>query len=221
MKIAHRGASGYELENSFTSLRKAIELGADIVEADVQMTKDDVPIICHDKLLDRTSNTSGYTTDLTWEEISQSVRLNNGEKLPSLEEFCQYIRDKNTILYLDVKPFGDEGRILEICKRHLKTDQFLFGSFHNHSIRHVKQLDGNIQTVMIIEGNPIDIKMVIKNSGCDIVGMGFDTIEEDSIVLAQELGKKVFTWTVNDKREIERAKLLGVDGITSNYIDRI
>ena len=196
-------------------------MNADIIEADVQLTRDDVPIICHDKLLDRTTNTSGYTTDFTWIEYEKSIRLKNGEKVPSLEDYCKILKDEKPKLYLDVKPFGDEGRILKICKKHLRTDQFLFGSFHNHSIRLVKQIDPAVTTVMIIEGNPIDIKMVIENSGCDVIGMGFDTIEEDSVLLAQEMGKKVFTWTVDDSREIARAKALGVDGITSNYIDRI
>jgi len=196
-------------------------LNVDIIEADIQITKDEVPIVRHDKLLDRTTNTSGYTTDFFWKDYENSIRLNNGEAVSSLEQFCQFITDKKQMLYLDVKTYGNEADIISICKRYLSHDQFLYGSFHYHSIKLVKQIDPAVNTVMIIEGNPINIEQVIDNSNCDVVAMGFDSIEEDSVPVAQEMGKKVFTWVVNDQREIARAKKLGVDGITSDYPDRI
>ncbi|MEQ8521965.1 MAG: glycerophosphodiester phosphodiesterase [Vicingaceae bacterium] len=219
--MAHRGASGHELENSMASFKKAVELGADVIEADIQLTRDDVPIVFHDKLLDRTSNASGYTTDFTWSEFESGIRLKNGEKVPTLEEYCLQIKSLKQLLYLDLKVFGTEGLILRTCQKFLNNDQFYFGSFHNHSIRLAKQFDPGITTVMIIEGNPIDMSLVVQNARCDIVAMGFDSIEEDSIPLVQEMDKMVFTWTVDDPREIARAKSLGVNGITSNFVDRI
>ena len=220
-KIAHRGASGHELENSMSSLNKAIELGVDIVEADVQVTKDDVPIIFHDRLLDRLTNTSGYTYDFTWKEYQKDIRLKNGESVLRLEEYCEVIKATEQKLYLDIKTLGNEAEILEACLQILPKDKFLMGSFHNHSIRLIKYMDSEVATVMIMEGNPINIEKVIYNASCDIVALGFDSIEEDHIKVAQELGKKVFVWVVNDEREIQRAKNLGVDGITSDFPDRI
>ena len=203
------------------AFRKAIALDVDVIEADVQMTLDGIPIIRHDKLLDRTTNTSGYTWDFTWKEFESNIRLKNGEKVSSLEAFCQEIRDKKQQLYLDLKTYGDEDVILKTCLKHLRKDQFYIGSFHNHSIKLIKQIDPEVQTIMIIEGNPIHIEKVISNTNCDVVAMGFDSIEEDSIQVAQEMGKKVFVWTVNDAREIRRAKDMGVNGITSDFPDRI
>lgn len=203
------------------AIKKAVDLDVDIIEVDVQITRDDVPVIRHDRLLDRTTNTSGYTTDFFWTEYEKSIRLKNGEKILSLEELCFYISQKRQKLYLDVKTFGNEASVLNICLKHLRTDQFYYGSFHNHSIKLVKQINPDIQTIMIIEGNPINIQMVIENAGCDIVAAGFETLEEDTVQLVQELGKKIFTWTVNDIREIKRARELGVDGIVSDYPDRL
>jgi glycerophosphoryl diester phosphodiesterase len=203
------------------SLKRAVDLDVDIIETDVQLTRDDVPIIRHDRLLDRTTNTSGYTTAFTWAEYEASIRLNNGEKVPSLEDYCKFLSGKRQKLYLDVKTFGNEAAILDICQKHLPTDQFYFGSFHNHSIKLVKSIDPSVKTILIMDGNPIDIQMVVENAGCDIMALGFDTLEEDVVSLVQELGKQVFTWTVNDSREIIRAKNLGVDGIVSDFPDRI
>lgn len=175
----------------------------------------------HDRLLDRTTNTSGYTTDFSLDYFKKNIRLNNGEEVPTLEKFCEIISNANAALYLDIKNLGVEGKILSICHKYLTNKQLYFGSFHNYSIKLFKQIDASVQTVMIMEGNPIDIVQVINNSACDVVAMGFETIEEDSIKVAQELGKKVFVWVVNDPREIKRAKELGVDGITGDYPDRL
>ncbi len=180
-----------------------------------------MPIIFHDRLLDRNTNSSGYTFDYSWTDYLEKIRLNNGEHIPSLEDFCREISQSNKRLYLDVKPLGYERSILDICHKYLDNDQFFIGSFHNHCIKLIKQIDPGVQTIMIMEGNPIDIVQVIENSGCDVVALGFDSIEEDSIYVAQELGKKVFTWVVNDSREIDLAKSYGVDGITSDYPERI
>ena len=125
LKIGHRGASGYEFENSMAAFVKAVELDIDMIEVDVQLTRDDIPIIHHDRLLDRTTNTSGYTPDFTFAEYEKSIRLKNGEKVVSLREFCEYIRDKSQQVYLDVKTFGNEAEVLRICRRYLQKEQYL------------------------------------------------------------------------------------------------
>ena len=221
LKIAHRGASGYQDENSMASLLMAIELNADIIEADVQLTKDGVPVIRHDKLLDRTTNTQGYTWDYSWEYYQKNIRLKNGEPVCSLDQYCEAIAPHRQILYLDLKTFGAESVILDTCLKHLPEDRFIIGSFDYKSIVHVKKLDPRVKTVLIVEGNPISVEEMIQNAQCDILALGFDSIDPEVVKKAQSLGKKVFTWTVNHPLEIERAKSMKVDGITGDYVDRI
>lgn len=203
------------------SLLKAIELNADVVEADVQLTKDGIPVIRHDKLLDRTTNTQGYTWDYTWEHYLKNVRLRNGEPVCSLDEFCETISRHKQILYLDLKTFGAESVVLETCLNHLSEDRFIIGSFDYKSIVHVKKLDPRIRTVLIVEGNPINAEDMIQNALCDILALGFDSIDPEVVKIAQGMGKKVFTWTVNHPLEIARAKSMKVDGITSDFVDRL
>jgi glycerophosphoryl diester phosphodiesterase len=203
------------------SLLMAIELNADIVEADVQLTKDGVPVIRHDKLLDRTTNTEGYTWNYTWEYYRKNILLKNGEPVCSLDEYCEIIAPHRQILYLDLKTFGAESVILETCLKHLPEDRFIIGSFDYKSIVHVKKLDPRVKTVLIVEGNPISVEEMLQNAKCDILALGFDSIDPEVVKKAQNLGKKVFTWTVNHPLEIERAKSMKVDGITSDYVDRI
>jgi glycerophosphoryl diester phosphodiesterase len=221
LKIAHRGASGYELENSLTSLYKAIELKADVIEADVQLTKDKVPVIFHDRLLDRTSSGEGFLADYTVNELKENVLLNNGDRISSLEEFATIVAKHKVKLYLDLKVTSDLDIIVEVALKHLTQDQLIIGSFHYKAIKEIKQNFPAINTVMIIEGNPIDIERVMENSECDVVAFGFDSIEKEEIERVQKMGKKVFVWTVNHPLEIQMAKDFKVDGITTNYIDRL
>ena len=66
---AHRGASGYAPENTLDAFRKAVEMGADGIELDVQMTKDGELVVIHDETIDRVSNGKGWVKDYTYEEL--------------------------------------------------------------------------------------------------------------------------------------------------------
>ena len=191
-KIAHRGASGYALENSPEAFRKAIELGVNYLEADVQLTADNIPVVIHDKLLDRTSNGKGYVWEHTWDQLCSTVKLNNGENIWSLRELAQFVFDTNSKLYVDLKSFDAEKMVLDIISSVLTTTQFIIGSFHYPTLKNIKLLNSEITTVMIIEGNPIDIERIVENTQCDIVAFGFDSIAPDSVQRVHNLGKKVF-----------------------------
>lgn len=221
LRIAHRGASGYEAENSLSAFKKAVAMGVDYIEADVQLSKDGVPIIRHDKLIDRTTDHEGYTWEHNYADFKAFIKLSNGETVLSLDELCAFVSTHDVKLYMDLKTFGSEELIIETCMKHLAVEDFIIGSFHSPTIKHVKHLNPNIQTVLIIEGNPIDMDIILDNSECDIVAFGFDSIDLASVEKVKARGKKVFTWTVNHPREIQRAKTFPIDGITSNFPDRI
>ena len=83
--IAHRGASKEALENSFEAFELAIEGGSARIELDVRLTKDCVPVVMHDKTLERTANSQSMLEELTYAELSKCL-LKNNEKIPTLEE---------------------------------------------------------------------------------------------------------------------------------------
>lgn len=103
--VAHRGDWRNFPENSIAAIESAIEMGADVVEVDVQRTKDGVLILMHDQTLNRTTTGRGRVDETTWEEI-QKLYLRNGaairtmHKVPSLEEALLYSRDR-VMLNLD------------------------------------------------------------------------------------------------------------------------
>ena len=132
-----------------------------------------------------------------------------------------YVASENVRLYIDLKTFGKEEALLQMLLAKLSPEKFIIGAFHSGVIQHLKQLNKAIQTVWIVEGNFINLEKEITDCGCDIVALGFDSIDEATVKKIQQLNKKVFTWTLDDPREIARAKAMGIDGITSNCPDLI
>lgn len=94
---AHRGASGYAPENTLDAFQKAVEMGADGIELDVQMTKDSELVVIHDETIDRVSNGKGWVKDYTYEELKK-INFNKThleytkEEIPTLEQVYRLIK---------------------------------------------------------------------------------------------------------------------------------
>ena len=119
LNIAHRGYSGKFDENTMIAFRKAIEYRADGIETDVQLSKDNVPVIIHDETLDRTTDGRGYVKDYTLAELKR-FRTKSGEEIPTLKELLELVVDSNLeVLNLELKnsifPYeGLEEKVLKM-----------------------------------------------------------------------------------------------------------
>lgn len=103
--IAHRGASDYAPENTLGAFRKASELGANMWELDVHLTKDGACAVCHDHLVDRMTNGSGAISDMTLEAV-QAFQVRGGERIPAFTEVVQLAQELSAGLYVEVKGDG-------------------------------------------------------------------------------------------------------------------
>lgn len=111
MVAAHRGDSYNYYENTMEAYRAAIESGADMLEIDVHLTKDMVPVLIHDHTVDRTTDKKGLVSEMTYEELRQ---LNAGGKedqqtIPTLEEFLELISETKILLNLEIKEYYQDG----------------------------------------------------------------------------------------------------------------
>jgi len=104
LKIGHRGAKGYEPENTLRSFQKALELNVDAVELDVRRTKDGAIVVIHDAEVDRTTNGKGLVSELTLKEIKE-LDIEKGEKIPTLEEALDFL-DKKVKIFIELKEIG-------------------------------------------------------------------------------------------------------------------
>jgi len=151
--IAHRGASGYEPENTLRSVKKALELGADTVEVDVHASRDGYMVVIHDARLERTTDGKGYAKDMTLKELKK-LDAGLGEQIPTLEEVIQLVKGKARLV-VELKVPGTEERVLQEIKENLLEDEAVITSFYHPVIRRVKELNPNVQAGVIIASRPI------------------------------------------------------------------
>ena len=163
---AHRGASGYAPENTLDAFQKAVEMGADGIELDVQMTKDSELVVIHDETIDRVSNGKGWVKDYTYEELKK-INFNKThleytkEEIPTLEQVYRLIKPTNLTINVEIKTGivfypGIEERVLELTERLGMKERVIYSSFNHYTIRKIKELDPQAKTGMLYEDGIID-----------------------------------------------------------------
>jgi glycerophosphoryl diester phosphodiesterase len=238
--IAHRGTPGLAPEHTIPSYELAKKFGADYIEIDLQMTKDQVLVALHDNTVDRTTNGAGKVRDYTWEEIKQlnaiaSFKSNDDShySIPSLEEIFQTFGD-SVNYYIETKsPHkypGMEKELLTLLSKYhlLDPDQnnglppVILQSFSEDSLRTIHQMDPTIPLIQLIKKKDIHpiTSQQIENWKQYAAGIGVDftDISKKDIDLIKQHGLLIHVFTINDKKEMERFISYGVDGIFTDHI---
>ena len=152
---AHRGASAYAPENTIPAFMLAHKLGAEGIEFDVRMTKDGIPVICHDQKIDRTSNGTGFVTDLTLEELKQFDFGYADEfggkfrdtKIPTLEEVYEAVKPTGMIINAELE-FNELHvnmipSVHELTLKYGLENTVIYSCFSPHLLEEMKRYDSN------------------------------------------------------------------------------
>jgi glycerophosphoryl diester phosphodiesterase len=240
--IAHRGASGYAPENTLPGLIKAIELGANYLEIDVHQSRDNFIVVIHDFDVDRTTDGSGLVKDMTIDEIK---KLDAGTwfdpifaetKIPTLPEVIDVI-SPNVNLIIEVKGGseeypGIEENIVSIVKQNRIESQVIFKSFNLEVLELFKKLAPEIPRlyVFVLHFSELNLTLDKWIDFTDIYDNPADAqyfqahrwfITESLIEKAHANSIKIIVWNVNTEDEIKSILNLGVDGIETDYPDRV
>jgi len=215
--IAHRGASAYEPENTLRSVKKALELGADMVEVDVRASRDGHIVVMHDPTVDRTTNGKGFIKDMTLKELK---KLNAGleETIPTLQEVAEMIRGK-AHLVVEIKVPEIERKILQIIKESELDRQVLITSFYHPILKRVKKLEPTIWTGVIVASRPIRAAQLALDANSNVLFPKHVYVDPQMVKEAHEHNLAVYPWTVDTLNEIEPLIKMGVDGIVTNKPD--
>ena len=223
IKIGHRGANGYELENSIASFKKARELDVDMIELDVQCCASGELIVMHDKKIDRTTTGSGYLSDLTLTDLQQ-YQLNNGEPIPTLRNVFDFI-DKKIAIDIEIKGQECAQKVIDLIGEYVSRGwqykHFLVTSFDHHQLQHIQQHAPEIPLGVLIVGMPLDYATCATELNATTIVACKDFINQVFVDDAHKRGLKIFVFTANEPDEITCLKKLGVDGIISDYPDRL
>jgi glycerophosphoryl diester phosphodiesterase len=150
LNVAHRGASAYEPENTLRSFRRAIELGADMSELDLHLSKDGSLIVMHNYTVDQTTDGHGAITDMTLEQIKR-LDAGRGEQVPVLQEVIELVRGRNG-LYIELKAKGTPLATVDMLRKNGFTarSQVILGSFQPALVRETKELAPELAASLLV-----------------------------------------------------------------------
>ena len=219
LRIGHRGAGGYRPENTFASIEHAITLGCHFAEVDVRRTADGTLVLLHDEQVDRTTNGMGFIADFTLEE-TQKLDAGSGQKVPTLEETLAMASGRIGLIL----EFKVPGLAYDACAT-VRGSGFvgpvIYASFLHEELQHVRRIDPQALTLALFKRLPEDPGATALNLQATHVGVRIDAVTKPIVQSLHDSGVMVFVYTVDKPAAIKRTKLLGVDGIISDFPDRV
>jgi len=240
LKIGHRGAKGYALENTLPSIEKAIALGVDMVELDVRITKDKHPVIIHSIRLGALNKKYSRVSRHTLGEL-KALKIKGEGTIPTLGEVLEVVNNRIGLnLELKVK---NSAQVVVQTLRDYKVDfaKIMIASNHPSEIKAVEALEPNIATALVFRSvNAFNLWFVldflailflpltkyyiawlVKSCRADYLNINYRLLDRKKVALLKKQGVKICAWTVNSQRKIDYLKRLGIDGIITNYPDRL
>lgn len=228
VNYAHRGASEYRPENTLISFRHGLELGANGIELDLQVTKDGKIVIFHDGTIDNKSNGTGKIADYTYAEL---LKMDfggwkgaefTGTPICLFEDFAKEFLGLDLTFAIELKAPNIEAQTLEIIEKYKKHDHIYISSFQYDILKNLRKIDKKIKVSWLIQ-EPITKENILKLlaiGGTQICPEAKDATAE-SIALAQHYGLGVRLWGVTDEDIMQKVYDLDTEGMTVNFPDKL
>ena len=220
IKIGHRGAKGFVLENTISSIEHAIKLGSESIEIDVYRCNSGEIVVFHDETLERLAKLNERIEDLNLTEI-QEVRLEGELYIPTLKEVIE-ITNGRVKINIELKGANTTKGTFDLVSKALdspnwKHGDFLISSFIAEELIKYRELDTDILIGVLTESSPLDVIPLAKSINAYSIHPDFKNLKKEEIQAIQKEGFKVFAYTVKTTLEEQRMKKMGVDGIFCDY----
>mgnify|MGYP000285864326 CR=1 FL=1 len=215
--IGHRGTKGLgsAYENTLKGIGYALNLGVDLVEVDVRLTKDKIPIIMHDENFSRVANVPLKPKEMDYEEIKAKIRIGGTEPVPSLSEIIDYVNGKCG-LFIEIKEAEAVNPVLKVLEKHGYPTWAAIVSFHEEVLEKIAHIKPEIVTGLIYAKPPGKI-VEAKRLKAKIVLPHFRLATAKAVAFAHKLKLKVVAWTVNKPEQIIKLAANKVDAIATDY----
>ena len=231
LRIGHRGAAAYAPENTLASFRRAVELGADGVEFDLHRTRDGRFVVIHDDAVDRTTDGHGKVDALAFEELrrldagSWKGREFAGERIPTFDEVIDELPPR-VLLFAELKAGsgrapGIEDDLARFLRERRALPRVRVSSFDHRALLRLRGLLPELETGALFTGLPVDLVSLARNCGAQALHPSFHHLSAGVVGEAHAVGLAVNAWTVNEPDDIARVRAMGVDGMFSDYPDRL
>jgi glycerophosphoryl diester phosphodiesterase len=196
------------------SFEKAMEVGVDMIELDVFLSKDNIPVVIHDKTIDRTTISNGFVSDFLAIELQKLG-------IPTLEDVFQLVNHQCDI-NVEIKEFEAVKSVLDLIHSNIfSKEKILISSFDWNALQEVRFHDNDIRIGVLTETD-VDLALAFaKFIKAYSIHPFHHLLTKENVIQIQYNNFKVYPWTVNEPEDIIFVKLLNVDGIITDFPDRV
>lgn len=227
INFAHRGVSSIYPENTIAAFKEAINIKCDGIELDVHKSRDNKLVIIHDEDIKRTYIGKGLIKDFTLEELrtfknrENNIVDNNEDRIPTLDEVLELIKDRKIILNIELKTdvihYKDiEKDVLDMINKYKIKDRVIISSFNHNSLKICRELDKDIKLGALYDKNINNVVQYARELSFNAIHPEVTLISKELINEAHKNDIKVNVYTVDYKFIMKRLINMGVDGIFTN-----
>ena len=226
--IAHRGASLVEPENTLRAFELAIRQGAQMIELDLQLTRDQQVIVLHDETLDRTTNFKGRADEMSFDEVRRAD-AGKGERVPSLRETLELARGR-VRLYLEIKDARAGLETLRTVRQLHGEDEVMIASFNLELMQQFGREVSDLELGIIIGHQTVDPRvrwretfpwLALRRINYHVLSVWDEICFSALVTRIQQQRRRVYVWTVDGEAGYARFVARGVNGICTNRPDRL
>jgi glycerophosphoryl diester phosphodiesterase len=218
--IGHRGAAGIAPENSLEALRAGVEAGADMLEFDIRMTSDHIPVLIHDSNLLRTHKKRVFVANTTFEKL-QELTANSSSPIVSLEAILDEFYGE-ILLNIELKQHGMAPAIITLLKKkYIKRksdwDLFVFSAFAAKDLAAIRKESAEANLWLLHKRNPFIFIAYARRLNLDGVGFHRLYVNDFALLIAKKTGLFSYAYTVNRPDGARQLGDRGIDGVVSDY----
>jgi len=230
LAIAHRGASGYAPENTLAAFKRAVSQGVSFIETDLHLTRDAHFVAIHDEVVDRTTNGHGSIHEMTLQEVrrldagSWFASEFTGERVPTLDEILEFTKKNDVVFYLELKPsgfWGGEHALIGALRETGEIPRSVVISFDPSILAALRKLEPTLMTGLLYNGQIEEPFEKATEIGARQLAVRGDLLTPNFVQQARKRDLQVVCWTVNSPAHMRMLATAGVDGIMSDYPDRL
>ncbi len=223
--IGHRGIPSIAPENTLYGSVLAYERGANIIENDIYITTDGVIVVMHDATLDRTTDGVGSVESKTYDQLSQYMVDQMGQKhpIPTLEDYFKEFKDKNVNLFIEIKSTNRKiiPALRTLIEKYDIMDQCCVISFHTPMISLARHEIPEISAGLLT--NMTDLKSIVSLTGRmdSTFNPSYAGLTEEIMLDCMYRGISIWPWTVSDTSNFAKFFKMGIWGITTDCADYV
>jgi glycerophosphoryl diester phosphodiesterase len=223
INYAHRGASEYAPENTLQSFYLGLQMQANGIETDVQMTKDNVAVLFHDDTLFRVTGEQGSVKDYTLSELNAFWVKKNGhqDKIITLRRFFECFSDRNITFAIELKGENTERATLDLINEFNLLDKVIITSFKFDYLKKFRALCPTAKIgYLVSQVTPEVLSDLASINGYEICPEA-QSLTKEKVKSWHNLGLNVRAWGVYNPKLMKHAFRAGVDGMTVNFPDKL